>query len=166
MSEKMQLDSLGSGDVLHLPEHSLEALASQGIVGPPIGRGLGNELVDRVVSGMKPATLKVSAGAAAYALHLGLVVRAVESVASGAVVDFDPWPESTGEFAPSHPGSDECVLYSAAATNEAMDRLEVAYRASIQSGVDAARLSATKAGAATIRGDAARRLTKGPPGRH
>ena len=87
---------MGAADLARLPEHDLEALTRRGTVGPPIGRGLGNELVDRVASGQKPATLKVSAGAAAYALGLGLVVKAVESVASGAIVDFDPWPEATG----------------------------------------------------------------------
>ncbi len=83
---------------------------------------------------MKPATLKVSAGAAAYALDLGLVVKAVETVASGAVDGFDPWPEATGGFAPDHPGNGRCVLYAAAATPEAMDRLEAAYCASMQAG--------------------------------
>jgi hypothetical protein len=139
MTEAMRLDSPETTDLVRLPERRLELLASRGTVGPPIGRGLGNELVDRVASGQKPATLKVSAGAAAYALELGLVIKAVESVASGAIVDIDPWPEATGEFAPDQAGNDECMLYSAAAIPEAMDRLETAYRASIQPGPDALR---------------------------
>jgi hypothetical protein len=135
MTKTMQLDSFGAADYLiRLPEHRLAALANRGTVGPSIGRGLGDELVDRVAQSLKPATLKVSAGAAAYALDLGLVVKGVETVASGRIVDFVPWPEATGEFAPDHPGNDECVLYAAAATPEAMDSLEAAYRMSLCDG--------------------------------
>jgi hypothetical protein len=135
----MQLDARGATDLLRLPLREVEGLACRGRIGPAISRGHGGELVGRVASGLKPATLKVSAAAAEYALDLGLVVRAVESCASGRIVDLDPWPEATGEFAPDHPRNEECVLYAAAVTPEAMDRLEAAYRASIQSGVEALR---------------------------
>jgi hypothetical protein len=139
MSETMQLDALGASDLLRLPEHRLEALAYSGSIGPAISRGPGNELVDRVACGLKPATLKISADAAAYALDLGLVVKAVETVAGEAMVDLVPWPEATGEFAPDHPGNGESVLYAAAVTPVAMDRLEAAYSASMQAGPEGLR---------------------------
>ena len=124
---------------LRLSEPELKALASRGTIGPSIGRGLGNELVDRAASGVKPATLRVSAAAAAHAVDLGLVVKAVETVDGGAVFDFVPWLEATGEFAPNHPGNGERVLYAAAVTPEAKDRLEAAYSASMRAGPEGLR---------------------------
>jgi len=63
--------------LLAMSDAELEALAVERLVGPAIGRGHGGELVDRVAAGLKPATLIISAGAAAYALTLELVARAV-----------------------------------------------------------------------------------------
>jgi hypothetical protein len=135
MRAALQLDSLNPTDVMLLTEQELEALARNGRVGPAIGRGLGNELVQRVSCGVKPATLMVSAAAAGYALELGLVVRAVSTAVDNAVVDFHPWPDAPGPLAPDEPANSE-VVYAVAATTEAMDRLEAAYHAS-QAGAEA-----------------------------
>jgi mutator family transposase len=126
--------TMTADELLRLHDDQLHALATSGCLGPAIGRGLGNELVDRVASGQKPTTLKVSPAAATYALHLGLVVRAVESVASGAAVDFDPWPEATGDLDPHEPSSQEHLLYAVGRTVTAIDALEAAYHASTRPG--------------------------------
>ena len=71
----------------------------------------------------------VSAAAAAYALSLGLVAKAVSTVVDTAVVDFNPWRDASGGFAPDDPANGE-VVYAVATTTVAMDRLEAAYHAS------------------------------------